>query len=659
LISWRGGAAGAVIATALGLLLSVTAPASPPSLALTATNAVIGETIQATAELSEGPTASGEISFEVFGSDDPTCSGTALEQTSATVAGEGEYASGEFTPPSAGNYYWSAHYSGDGENEPADADCSATSTVGKATPEPTGSASSAVVGNAIHDEVTLTGSFSAGGEVTFSVYGPADTTCSTPLETTTAPLAGDSAASPDFISQEAGEYRWKASYPGDANNEATSLDCEAPNQTSSVSKASPSLAGTATSAVTVGETITDEVTLSGGFQPGGELVFRAFGPDDGTCASAPAYEATATVSGNGPYSPAGFAPGPGVYRWTVDYAGDGSNGAVGLACGAPEQSSAVGTIAVMLAASASGGTVGDPIGATAILQGGAVPSGQITFRAFSPGDANCSGTPAFTSVVKVVGNGSYGSAPFAATRAGSFRWTVAYSGDPNHSAATAECGKATSKVAQARPSIAGEVPQQTTVGTSFRDTATLQGGYAPTGTITFRIYGPVQGGCAKPAFVDTVAVNRNGTFSSDPFVALRTGRYSFVASYSGDAANQGASESCDSIGQVILVRKRAPKVKPRARLLGERQISIRARLSGGISPSGAITFHLYGPDDKRCRRKPAFSGSVTVKSNGTFSLARYIATRKGVYRLSVDYSGDQRNRRFKGDCSGAQPIRVS
>jgi len=655
---WHRGTAGAVVATALVLFLAVAAPADPPSLTLTATDAVIGETIQATAELSEGPTATGEIAFEVFGPEDPTCSGTALEGTSATVSGEGQYLSGEFEPPTAGDYYWSAHYSGDGENSPADANCAATSTVGKATPELTGSASSAVVGNAIHDAVTLTGGFSPGGEVTFSVYGPADTTCSTPLATNTVAIAGGGATSPDFVPQQAGEFRWTASYPGDANNEAVSLACNAANQTSSAGKASPSLAGTATSAVVVGETITDKVTLSGGFQPGGELVFRAFGPGDGTCANAPAYEATVTVNGNGPYSPAGFAPGPGLYRWTVEYAGDGNNGAAGLACNAAEQSSAVGTIAVTLAASASGGTVGDPIAATATLQEGAIPGGQLTFKAFPPGDTNCSGPAAFSSEVKVAGNGSYGSAAFAPTKVGSFRWTVAYSGDPNHAPATVECGKATSRITQARPAIASAVPQRVTVGTPFQDRATLQGGYAPGGTITFRIYGPVRGGCDKPAFVNTVAVNGNGTFSSDPFVALRTGRYSFVASYSGDVSNQAASEPCDSAGQVVLVGKRSPQVKPRARLVGERQISIRARLSGGISPTGAITFRLYAPGDKRCRRKPAFSGGVTVRSNGTFSLARYLATKTGIYRLSVSYSGDQRNQRYKGSCSGAQPIRV-
>jgi hypothetical protein len=866
----RRGAAAAAVATALALFLSVTAPAAPPSLTVVATDAVIGQAVQATAELSETPNASGEISFEVFASDDPTCAGTALAQAAVPVSGEGQYTSKDFTPPTAGTYYWSAHYSGDEANPPADSDCSATSTVEKASPGLSGTASSGPVGTAIHDEVSVTGGFSPGGEVTFSVYAPGDTSCATPLETNTAPITGGHATSPDFLPQQSGEFRWTASYPGDANNEAAGLGCGAANQASTVSKASPGLAGTATSTVIVGNTITDDTNLSGGFSPGGQIVFRAYGPGNSTCAGVPVYEEAITVGGNGSYSPAGFAPGPGLYRWTVEYGGDSNNEGTELTCGASDQSStvdkaspgltgtassgpvgtaihdevsvtggfspggevtfsvyapgdtscatpletntapitgghatspdflpqqsgefrwtasypgdanneaaglgcgaanqastvskaspglagtatstvivgntitddtnlsggfspggqivfraygpgnstcagvpvyeeaitvggngsyspagfapgpglyrwtveyggdsnnegvslgcnaanqasAVGTIDVTLTASASGGTVGNPVSASVTIQEGAIPSGEITFKAFPPTDANCSGAPAFSSEVKASGNGSYRSGTFAPTRVGTFHWTVAYSGDANHAPATVACGKAASKVVQAQPLVAGAVPQQATVGTSFRDAVTLQGGYAPGGTITFRIYGPIAAGCAKPAFVDTVAVNGNGTISSDPFVAQRPGRYSFVASYSGDAANQGASEPCDSPGQVVRVQKRPLQVKPRARLVGSKQISIRARLSGGASPSGTITFRLYGPGDKRCRHKPRFSGGVTVKSNGTYSLARYIATKRGIYRLSVGYSGDQRNQRYKADCSSAQSIRV-
>ena len=760
------GGLAAVIAAGLGLL-AATAHAAPPSLSVTATDAIVGGTIHAAAQLAESPEATGEISFEVFGPDDPTCSGPALTPApaSASVAGEGEYLSGDFTPPTAGTYHWRAHYSGN--LEPADSDCSAISTVGKASPTLSGVATSAVtVGSAITDNATLAGGFSADGQLVFRAYGPGDATCAnapkyeatvpvngdgsyspagfspapgayrwtveyggdgnndpagtacgaanqtstvrkasptlsgvaTPTVTVgspitdtatltggvvaggqlvfraygpgdatcandpeyeaTVPVAGDGSYSPAGFAPAPGLYHWTVEYPGDGNNEAAGTACGAANQSSTVNKAVPTLSGVATSAVTVGSPITDNVTVAGGFSAGGQLVFRAYGPNDQTCITTPIYEDTVGVSGDGTYSPAGFAPAPGLYRWTVEYSGDGNNEATGMACGAANQASAVGTVSVTLAASATGGTVGTPVTATATIQEGAIPAGQITFKAFPPGDPNCAGAAAFSSAVNVSGNGSYRSAAFVPSRVGTFRWTVGYSGDANHAPATVGCGKAASSVSQAMPSIAGAVTQRLTVGTPFRDTATLQGGYLPTGTITFRIYGPVAAGCTTPIFVDTVGVSGNGTFSSDPFAALRPGRYSFVTSYSGDTSNKGASEPCDSIGQAAQVQKRTPKVKPRALLMGARQISIRAHLSGGVSPSGVINFRLYGPGDRRCKRKPAFSGGITVKSNGSYSLATYLATKAGIYRLSVGYSGDARNKRYKGSCSAAQSIQV-
>lgn len=652
-----GGLAAAAIAAVLGSLLALTAAADPPILALVASSASVGQPIHATAQLTESPGAEGTISFEVFGPSDPTCAGPPLTPApgAATVNGEGSYESGDFTPPGAGTYSWSAHYTGDFVNPPADASCAALSTVSKATPTLTGSAANTIVGGTIHDEVSLSGGFSPSGEVTFSVYAPSDSTCATPLETSTVPIQSAHATSANFTTPQVGSFRWTASYPGDANNEAFDLVC---NQISVVAKASPTLSGVATSFVEVGQSITDSVTLAAGFSPEANLVFRAYGPNDPTCATTPKYVATVSVSGNGPYIPLGFAPARGLYRWTVTYGGDANNEAFSLGCNAINQSSIVGMIDVTLTASAGGATVGNPVTTTATIKEGVTPTGQIIFKAFPASDANCSGAAIFSSIVSVAGNGSYRSAPLLPTRVENIRWTVAYSGDAHHNPAALGCGTAVSSITQARPSIAGAVKQQLTVGTPLSDTAILQGGYVPGGTVTFRIYGPVAAGCAKPLLVDIVAVRDNGTVSSDPFTPTRPGRYSFVASYSGDAANQAATEACDSPSQVTHIRKYTPRVKPRALLIGRRTISIRARLSGGASPSGAISFRLYRPGDSHCTHRPAFTGAISVKSNGNYSLAQYLATKRGVYRLSVSYSGDQRNQQYKGRCGSAQPIRV-
>ena len=638
---------------------SSTVTKATPGLTGSASSATVGGAIHDTVTLTGGFSPGGEVTFSVYGPGDTTCA-TPLKTTKATISG-GKATSPDFTAPQAGEFRWKASYPGDANNEGVELACNAanqSSSVAKASPTMTGSASSGTVGGTIHDTANLAGGFSPGGEITFSVYGPGDSSCASALETTTAPISSAKATSPDFTAPQAGEFRWKASYPGDANNEPFSLACNAANQTSTVAKASPGLAGTATSTPVEGGTVTDQVTLSGGFAPGGQIVFRAFGPGDASCKATPAYQASVPVSGNGPYSPPGFSPGRGLYRWTVQYEGDADNQAANLACNASGQSSIVGKLDVSLTASADQATVGTTIAATATLQGEAAPGGQIVFKVFPPGDTNCSGAVAFSSTVQVASDGTYRSDAFEPGRVGTYRWTIAYSGDTFHSPATVACGKASSAVSQAKPSIAGTVPQVTTVGTPFSDAVTLKGGFAPNGTVTFRIYGPTAGGCTGSAFVNIIAIKGNGTVSSDPFVALRPGRYSFTASYSGDSENQAASEPCDSPNQVVQVLKRSPQVKPRAVLVGSKRISIRARLAGSVSPSGSITFRLYGPGDKGCRSKPKFGGSVKVKDNGTFPLARYLATKPGVYRLSVGYTGDPRNRQAKATCGAAQSIRV-
>jgi hypothetical protein len=648
----------AAICVALGLL-ALAAPAASASVGLTATDTVAGGTIQATAQLTGAPDAAGTISFEVFGPGDPTCSGPALTPApaAATVTGEGDYASGSFAPPGAGTYRWSARYS-DGVNPPEEAFCAAASTVDKASPSLSGSASAAVVGTAIGDVATLSGGFSPTGEVTFSVYAPGDDTCSSPLDTDTVPLVLGQASSPSFAPQQAGEFRWRAFYLGDANNLPANTACGAANQTSVVSKASPALSGTATSVIFVGQAITDSANLAGGFSPTGQLTFRLYGPDDPTCAGAVVYQDQVAIAGSGPHSPDPFTPTQtGAYHWTLEYEGDANNLAATLPCGTDKQTSAVGVIGIALSAAAANGTVGSPLTATATIAAGAIPGGQLSFKAFAPGDASCSGAPASTSTVPVAGNGTYRSAALTPSRVGTYRWTVAYSGDPNHAAASVGCGAASSVASKAIPTIAGKVGRKLTVGTRFRDTVSLLAGFAPTGTITFAIYAPGDNRCAKPAYVNTVPVNGTGTYRSDPFVAKRAGHYRFVATYSGDAANQQATEPCGALDQIAKVRKRTPKLRPRA-LVSGLQISIRARLSGTASPAGLLTFRLYGPDSPRCTGKPAFTGGLRVNANGTVSLAEYIATRPGTYRLALGYSGDARNARSRISCAAAQTIVV-
>lgn len=103
--------------------------------------------------------------------------------------------------------------------------------------------------------------------------------------------------------------------------------------------ASTTVVTQASAAVQPGGLIHDTAVLSGGAAPTGTITFQLFGPNDATCAAAPAFTSTVPVSGNGNYISANFAPSlAGIYRWVAAYSGDAANAASTTACNDPNES---------------------------------------------------------------------------------------------------------------------------------------------------------------------------------------------------------------------------------------------------------------------------------------------------------------------------------
>src|SRR5262249_56639822 len=78
----------------------------------------------------------------------------------------------------------------------------------------------------------------------------------------------------------AGTYPWTAPYSGDANNTSADDQGGTAEQTV-VSPAQPTLVTTASSNITLGTTaptLSDSAVLSGGYSPGGSMVFTLTGP---------------------------------------------------------------------------------------------------------------------------------------------------------------------------------------------------------------------------------------------------------------------------------------------------------------------------------------------------------------------------------------------
>jgi hypothetical protein len=415
--------------------------------------------------------------------------------------------------------------------------------------------------------------------------------------------------------------------------------------------------------------IYDTAHLSGGAAATGTLTFSLFGPNDPTCANKPVFVYTAEVIGDGYYRSGEFmATEAGTYRWVLEYSGDRDNNAAGpTKCGDEEETILVtpapelsrptlstsagvpGRIGVRHATQAAGKAIFD----SATLSGGSDPTGVITFSLYGPNDATCTTTPIFTTATTVNGNGIYNSERTALTAPGIYRLVAKYSGDANnHPAGPTPCDDIAEQVLvtdPAQPQLTSSASGAVTIGGAIHDTAHLSGGTNPGGTLTFRLYGPTNSTCAGPSVsTSTVAVAGNNDYTSQSFVPAAPGGYRWVESYSGDSHNHPAGPTaCGDSAELAIVRPTnitpvAPAFSTRASRPAGVGMPIYdiAYLSGGIDPSGTITFALFGPAAPSCVGPPVFTATAAVTSNGEYRSAAFIAPRPGTYHWVVTYTGD-------------------
>jgi hypothetical protein len=537
----------------------------------------------------------------------------------------------------------------------------ATLAVGKATTTLSSTATSATLGGSITDTATLGGGASPGGSLVFNAYGPNDLSCSGAVAfTRTVALSGNGGyESTAFTPTAAGDYRWTVVYSGDANNEPAASACNAANEKSTVAKVGTTLSTTASGGA-AGGTIADSGTLAGATNPTGTITFKAYGPNDATCAGAAAFTGTASVTANGSYGSGNLGPpSAGEYRWTAAYSGDANNEASSSACGAPGETSGVTKATPTLTTAASDATLGGSIDDVATLAGGVNPSGSIEFKVYGPGDPTCAAAALYSQADTVSANGSYDSGEYQPTSTGAYHWKVVYSGDADDQPVTSACGAAgeTSQVSSAAPTIS-TIATDAAIGASIHDTADLAGGVNPGGTIAFEAYGPGDPTCAGAAsFSQSVPVTGNGGYDSPAFTPATAGSYHWTAEYSGDANNAAVASACGAAGETSTVGEATPTLATAATdaAVGS-PVHDTATIAASYNAGGTVTFKAFGPADSTCTAAPVFEAVVAVNGDGTYgsnAASEFTPATVGEYRWIAAYSGDADNAPAEGRCGDA------
>ena len=205
-------------------------------------------------------------------------------------------------------------------------------------------------------------------------------------------------------------------------------------------------------------------------------------------------------------------------------------------------------------ASPSGFPVGVGIYDSATLYNGVNATGTITFRLYGPSDPACTGGPIFTATTPVQGNGYYASAYYTTTVAGTYRWTAEYSGDSGNlpfGPTLCLLDSSAVTVAKRTPTLTNQAQLWGVTG-PISNMATLNGA-GPTGSLTFRLFGPGDMMCTAAIYTTVRTATGSGSYIADSFSPSVQGTYQWTIAYSGDSNNNATATMCgDPAGAVTI-----------------------------------------------------------------------------------------------------------
>lgn len=207
------------------------------------------------------------------------------------------------------------------------------------------------------------------------------------------------------------------------------------------------------------------------------------------------------------------------------------------------------------------------------------------------------------------------------------------------------------------------------VGTALSDTATVTGtAGSPAGTVIFTLFPPSNTSCstatgaAKPVFT-SAAINLTSTTpgistaASGPYMSTAVGTYHWVAAYTpATSLYKSAVSGCTL--EPVTVSQVSPTIATTASAGGVVPVSVSnsATVSGGLNPTGSVTFSLYSSStDCTAGTNAVYTSPAEALASGKASSGSFSVTTAGTYQWVAKYSGDANNKAASSAC-GDEPV---
>ena len=616
--------------------------------------ATVGTSIADKATVSGGDNPTGTVTFNLY--NNPNGTGTPLFTDANVTLVSGMATSTGYTATATGTDYWVATYNGDSNNKSVSSGtASEPVTITSVTPAitTTQQPASATVGTSIADKATVSGGDNPTGTVTFNLYNNPNGT-GTPLFTdANVTLVSGMATSTGYTATATGTDYWVATYNGDSNNKSVSSGTASePVTITSVTPAITTIQQPASA--TVGTSIADKATVSGGDNPTGTVTFNLYNNPNGTGtplftdANVPLVSGMATSTG---YT----ATATGTDYWVATYNGDSNNKSVSSGTASEPVTITSVTPAITTTQQPASATVGTSIADKATVSGGDNPTGTVTFNLYN--NPNGTGTPLFTDANVTLVSGMATSTGYTATATGTDYWVATYNGDSNNKSVSSGTASEPVTITSVTPAITTiQQPASATVGTSIADKATVSGGDNPTGTVTFNLYNNPNG-TGTPLFTDANVPLVSGMATSTGYTATATGTDYWVATYNGDSNNKSVSSGTAS--EPVTITSVTPAItttqQPASATVGT-SIADKATVSGGDNPTGTVTFNLY--NNPNGTGTPLFTDANVTLVSGMATSTGYTATATGTDYWVATYNGDSNNKSVSSG-TASEPVTIT